>query len=343
MMTLIKEIQRDIVTDVPVSSILRKVKVLAYDLNSPDLNDWVEKELSGYDNESDLPKYRKLTGVPVGTFTNGFRTISGQAIPLFNIPEWMRKWGDVPIYAGAGEIEALAKLQEAAQHKGDGKPMSVLWPGDFLPYLNGQVIQDYNCLSAQTIVPLGAHEGVLNAIRDKLLAFVLELERRYPKLELAGFDAQNPAIGEGVRKLVQNNFYGGSQNVSTLGDGTVLGGTMTTFNQQNQQVSGTQNNAGRDINFSTVQSKEELVVGLEQLRAAIETALERGEIDEEPGANASNEVRKAIQKTKKEDPDKEGILDHLKNATTILKGVATAALLPLLQQATEAVLKVFGG
>ena len=47
-----------------------KLKILAKRLKNDKLKCFVESELNGYDNDNDLPSYRKVTGVLMGTVEN---------------------------------------------------------------------------------------------------------------------------------------------------------------------------------------------------------------------------------------------------------------------------------
>ena len=332
--TLLDEIKLDIVNDVSIATVLRKTKILAYRLGSTELISWIDCELDGYPKRNELPAYRRFGGVPQGEFTNGVRVVI-VPIPMRNLPAFFSKWEDFRLATGVAQIEALVRDKIGESKGTERTPLMQPWPGDLIPELHFKVVEGFHCMRAWTVLPEGELEQLLDSVRNKLLSFLLELEDRYPEIDLPGFKPKESIPKEEVQQMVQYYIFGLTQN---------QGGTVTTFNQQNQQVSGNQYNSGRDINFSNVHSKEDLLAALEELRAEIEAGMQQGVLDEEPAIDASNEVRKAIQKTKKDESDKEGILDHLKNTGEILKGVASAAaLLPLLQQAIGAVAKVIRG
>lgn len=63
---LIEEIQRDASDDsVSVSQLLRRIKIAASKLKLPELEEWVQHELDGYPNDTQLPDYRIIGGVPM--------------------------------------------------------------------------------------------------------------------------------------------------------------------------------------------------------------------------------------------------------------------------------------
>jgi hypothetical protein len=64
MPTIIEQIQRDALDpNVPISALLRRVKLAAVKLGLGAVEDWVEQELSGY--KGTLPEYRIIRGSPV--------------------------------------------------------------------------------------------------------------------------------------------------------------------------------------------------------------------------------------------------------------------------------------
>jgi hypothetical protein len=64
MPSMIEQIQRDAVDDrVPVSTLLRKMKLAAAKLGLGTIEDWVQSELNGYDGP--VPEYRMVRGQPM--------------------------------------------------------------------------------------------------------------------------------------------------------------------------------------------------------------------------------------------------------------------------------------
>ena len=65
-MGIIEQIQKDALDrSVPVSTLLRKVKLAAAKLGLPKVEGWVDKELKGYDPQDDIPTYREVHGYAV--------------------------------------------------------------------------------------------------------------------------------------------------------------------------------------------------------------------------------------------------------------------------------------
>lgn len=102
------------------------------------------------------------------------------------------------------------------------------------------------------------------------------------------------------------------------------------------------NIAGRDLNFGTVQNKQELISQLEKLKEAFVKAGETQTISEETAIDAEAEVKKAIGQAKKSAPDKKSILDYLTAAKSLIEGIGGAGgLVTSIVGAIEAVHKLF--
>ena len=116
---------------------------------------------------------------------------------------------------------------------------------------------------------------------------------------------------------------------------------MTVFDQRGQHVT-YQYNAAGDINFGAVQNKMELVTQLEALQTELAKAIQQGAIDdEEVATDTEYQLTKAVQQAKKPEPDKKKLLDHLKEAEGLLKGIAAAAgLVGALVKAADLVSKL---
>jgi len=116
---------------------------------------------------------------------------------------------------------------------------------------------------------------------------------------------------------------------------------MANFDMRGQRVTH-QYNAGRDINFGTVQTPVDLITGLEKLKEQIAQAEQAGILNEETATDAQYQVTKAVQQAKKPDPDKKKIADYLTTAKSILENIAAAGgLVTTLIGAVEIVTKLF--
>jgi len=193
-----------------LSQVLRKAKVLASELRSEELRVWAEAESSGYKDNDALPDYRVSTASNRGNFVGSFGTSgSGINIPLSTLPEnWRERLSKLALRSG------VAALQEMFRSEGYKEQ----WNADMVAAVSNDIYKGMNMISAWKDIPKARVAAVLDAVRNRLLNFLLNLKEQHPEVEAAGANLQS-IPKEDVRVNVVNNIYGG-HNVLASG-GTV--------------------------------------------------------------------------------------------------------------------------
>lgn len=172
-MSLLRQIQNDAVnSNVSVSDLLRKCKILAYRLGNEDFKNWVEYELKGYPKDLDgLPEYRVLNNVNSkghfsGAFGSGLRNAD---IPTYNLPNDLQEnLSKASFYSPIATLENLASSNSSVLTQ-DWKPIVIAHYG-------GGMYEGYVCMQAWKIIPTSFVIGVVDTIKTKILNFVLEIE-----------------------------------------------------------------------------------------------------------------------------------------------------------------------
>ena len=113
---LMEGIQTDILDpSIPLSSVLRKAKVLAYRLNNGEFKDWVSQELDGYTGDIDLlPDYRKSSTHSLGDFVGPFwSTMRNTPIPTLGLSDELDEFaGSLSLFEGIRALESLLENEE---------------------------------------------------------------------------------------------------------------------------------------------------------------------------------------------------------------------------------------
>ncbi|HWS83527.1 MAG TPA: hypothetical protein VN207_04645 [Ktedonobacteraceae bacterium] len=116
---------------------------------------------------------------------------------------------------------------------------------------------------------------------------------------------------------------------------------MSQFDMSHQQVD-RQYIAGRDMNFGQVQSADDLLALLEELKDHIAQGQKAGIIDEDVATDTQYQVTKAIDQSQKPHPDKKTIIDHLSMAKLLLENISAAGgLVTALAGASQVVQRLF--
>ncbi|MDR3104198.1 MAG: hypothetical protein LBU96_07070 [Yokenella regensburgei] len=208
-MSLLREIQHA-ATDpgIDLPSLLRKCKILANRLGSPELKQWVNFELNGYPNLDTLPGYRVFSVQVLGDFSGPMGSgLKNALIPSSCIPEKVR--GILFTCRMNNPVAALASLAEDA----DGSAQE-LWNADITAYVGQEIIDGMNCLRAWKVIPVNQLISILDAIRTKILDFALEIEAENPEAGEAMPNTQ-PIPQEKVQQVFNTYITGNSNNIAT--------------------------------------------------------------------------------------------------------------------------------
>lgn len=175
-MSLLREIQSAATTsNVPISNLLRKCKILASRLDYTNLAEWVDEELGGYSDIDRLPEYRILRVNSKGHFFGAFgQELKNADIPLLAIDEKFRE--DLQYSYLMQPVIALEVLA------GDSESGVVheAWPPDLVAYVGKDIYENMNCLQAWKVIPVVAIISAIDQVRNRVLNFVLEIESRAP-------------------------------------------------------------------------------------------------------------------------------------------------------------------
>lgn len=209
-MSLLQDIQDSATgSNTPLSDLLRKCLVLAARLKSNNLKNWVEKELNGYANNDNLPKYRILHvnsyGYFCGPFQSGWRNAP---IPPSCIPENLRKLATTHYFIGP-----VSALEDLVRGQTSGNLQSP-WDPDMTALVGEQIYEGMNCLSAWRMIPRNSIVGVLDTIRTRILNFVLEIESQYPDAGEAT-SGKEPVPQERVNQVFNTLIMGNVGNLAT--------------------------------------------------------------------------------------------------------------------------------
>lgn len=148
-MKLVKEIRDGVVdSNIELSTVLRKAKILASTLRNEEFKAWVANELDGYPEDSDVPQYREVASLLTGTFTGPFAIVKNHLIPLSAIPETLRKRAaSIQIPNSVREIESLSNSKKI---DGLRRP----WPPEAVSLLQKFVELTGNCILVEAYQPI---------------------------------------------------------------------------------------------------------------------------------------------------------------------------------------------
>lgn len=214
-MTLLRDIQNSAInSNVKLSDLLRKCKVLSARLKNEEFKNWVDAELNGYQSKDSLPSYRVLSinahGYLCGPFQAEMKNIT---IPASCLPEHLRDWAEKSYLT-----QPISSLEELV--KGEDGTLRQEWPGDLVASVADKIYQGYSLIGAWQVIPRGAIVAILDTVRNRILSFVLEIEEEAPDAGEATPGSQ-PIPQERVNHVF-NTFIMGSVGSIASGSGQVI-------------------------------------------------------------------------------------------------------------------------
>lgn len=187
--------------DVPIEKSLKRLQVLAHDVQNDELERWAENELTGYLGTDDVPGYRRTKSLNI-TYS-GFNLlvqVNNAPLPVGCLSsDTLDEIADVPIRE---DILFVQKLSEAN-------------PGGYrdLSFLAGEVLNKSSgiqCVSIRQLVPSSAYGKALAEVNNRIIKALIILEDQHGKLDKLGIKVDvlktaqgNAAINETLGLPVQ--------------------------------------------------------------------------------------------------------------------------------------------
>lgn len=202
MASLLKDIRNAALeADVPVANVLRKCAVLGAQLKNNDLRDWALQELKGYDNEDDVPEYRRVASPLMGNFAGRFGSgYTNIGVPAVNLPEELKERARSAVFTqGVAGLEALLE-------DGEKGSLTFPWPGDWITWIQSKTTWNDGMIlyAAWQVVGKANIAEMIDAIRNRVLEFCLRLEKEIP--ELMSDDDDDSALPTGAEAAASQVF-----------------------------------------------------------------------------------------------------------------------------------------
>lgn len=159
MCKLVIELQKDIIENrLDVISILRKAKLVANKLSFYDFNEWINRELNGYENYEDIPEYRTV----IGEFKaeNPYYGL----IPLMMPSSIAKQMNSRKLFNPISELISLSKSNQT---------ISMGLPIEVSEALCANEGVHFPCFF---IIPVNALLGIIESVKNHLLEWCFKLE-----------------------------------------------------------------------------------------------------------------------------------------------------------------------
>jgi hypothetical protein len=201
--SLIEQLQRDALNpNVRVSDLLRRMKLAAMKLGLGAVEDWVEQELTGYENLEQIPEYRVIYGRPMAR--HPFRG-------------WEEIGGDLETLSRRPVGQSVASLEELAKAP-DGTLISFPYPDALVKKLNK--LNGTHGWPARLDADRSHIVAILDHVRNQILDWALAMEKAGVLGSEINFDKTEKEKAHGATTTINIGTIGafagnlGSANVS---------------------------------------------------------------------------------------------------------------------------------
>jgi hypothetical protein len=199
-----------------VSALLLRARVLAESISGRKLKSWVRSELEGYSgNPADLPSYRVVPLESYGEFAGPGGVVRNVLLPTDHLPADIRDYFQLHRFRDSvGSLEAFVNTGRDR--------LGIPWLGPMYRYYRqnpGVGIHYHQLSEAHKSLSAPVIEGILHAVRNRLLEFLLQLGASHPDLRREAEAASNVPEAESdalVERYIYNDctFIGGNQEMS---------------------------------------------------------------------------------------------------------------------------------
>jgi len=209
-----------------------KTKVLASRIDHGELLNWVNAELKGYPDRDSLPPYRITSGVIVGDMLKQGNMITDFPLPIPDLGVELDK--KIRLFRLTDNLTTLERFLK--NDKGNAY-LTALFPDHILRVLEGPMKNvngpSFQLLRAGVKVPLHFVNQVLAEVKDKLLEFILALDKQFGiNTEINDLKNKQSIINQIMSTTIHNN---GDGNVINTGEKTTVTANIT-INKGNKQV-----------------------------------------------------------------------------------------------------------
>ncbi len=201
---------------------LLKTKILLHQIGKKELVEWVNNELNGYGEASDVPPYRVLPSTVLANIANIAVRFSSHPIPIGHLkPEERKSLQNSVMY------QSLAVLEGLANSGGKGQLTRHL-PMEMNVRLGRQLGNELQVERAWCTISRQDIKGIFAQVRSRLLDFLLELK------DTIGDTATELELKERTKSVDANSMF----NNAVFGSNTtILVGHQSTITAT-QSISG---------------------------------------------------------------------------------------------------------
>lgn len=293
---LVLELQSDVLdARMRCSDLLRKALVVSKKLGVEEIQEWLSHELNGYPQRAAIPDYREMRGsLKVWNPYRGWQPLYFQ--DARNAELLSTHKNGQPI----GELESLVKTDKVG-----------FLQIDFPPHIENQLLRGMDIpLQPSIHVPQNQVVGILDAVRNTILEWALELEKQ-------GVIGEGMTFSKEEKQAASNVTYQITHNIGSM---------------QHSQIQHDSPNASQIIRVEI--GIKTIADFLQQLRAARDDL----KLSNEASAELTAEIATLDSQLHSPNPKNSILLESLRSVRNILEGMTGSAIASALLNSLSSIL-----
>lgn len=181
-----------------LTDILFRLKLLLSHFDDTEIMNWVNNEITGYSEDSQIPEYRYIRGIIRCDILHGYQYYYNQYLPIsYSDPKTM----EIITFHCKESVSAI----ETIIKKNEGEYVSIIQSAAY-PYLKKYV--DGYIQNAQLMLSVHDFSNIHSSIKNKILDILLLLEKNFGNLDTYDFiidDKQKKDIIPIIIQIVYKN------------------------------------------------------------------------------------------------------------------------------------------
>ena len=208
-MGVLDDIRADLIdSSADTKNTLRKALVLAHEVHSVELRQWVMSELNGYSIDDTIPSYRRVPLPVFGMFVGAARQARNVLLTTSGLPNEIKDSADYLLV-----LEGIAALEDI-QATGEKELQRTLMPEMTELLRENQYMSGMVLFQAYQRVPRQVFAEVVDTVKTRLLEFALELQNNSLTPETLSTGEIDDEL---IRKALNVHIYG-NNNVVAVGE-----------------------------------------------------------------------------------------------------------------------------
>jgi hypothetical protein len=212
---LLKDVVRSTIT---IEEALFRLKVIFTDLDNKKILDWINSEITGYQDRKLVPDYRVLIGIPQGDYKMNGDRYKNHPIPL---REYLSDEQMLQLIT-TRQSDSVSTIQTIAMGENRDKFSKFIAP-DFYNVINA-FSNNLQIQHMYLLIPASNFDSIITHVKNNIVDIILELEKQFENLD--DLDIGDQVVADPLKRqeivLKIENIIFDNRNSISIGDSNTI-------------------------------------------------------------------------------------------------------------------------